>query len=127
MTETTTFKSKIGRWFKGIRPVRAELPLDHDDNGRTNPDRPQTQIATRGSFLRPWAKRDAAIANLTHGFQTLTDLMVAVRDNLEQQNRRQDELIRYMSHLPEAIQLIPETARAQGETLKAIHQQICGK
>jgi hypothetical protein len=124
VNEQSTLKNRIGRWFRGFKPVHTELPLQRDNgNGDDAHTHPEMQI-TRGSFLRPWAKRDAAIANLQHGFETLTDLMGAVRDNLEHQNRRQDELMGYLSHLPDALQLIPESNRAAGETLKAIHQQI---
>ena len=110
---------KIGTWFKR---GNSDLPLmDHpseDGNGHT------TSIATRSTFLRPWAKRDQAIANLQDGFNTLTGLMGSIRDNLDRQNTRQEELLGLLAKLPESLEGIPEASRVQSETLKAIHTQL---
>jgi archaellum component FlaC len=114
-----TLLSRIGGWFKrtGNEPGNGDLPLVH-------PDDMNTSMEHRSSFLRPWARRDAAIQQLQDGFGTLTELMSGIRSNLERQNERQEELARYLSHLPQALQTIPESNRMQGETLKAIHQQL---
>ncbi|HMB96519.1 MAG TPA: hypothetical protein VKK61_10810 [Tepidisphaeraceae bacterium] len=111
MSEQTKLFTRLGNWFRGGN--NGELPL-HDD----------TALAPRVTFLRPWARRNAAIANLQEGFGTLTDLMNTIRETLEHQSRRQEELLRYLSHLPDALQSIPENGKAQGEMLKAIHQQL---
>ncbi|MGH7178650.1 MAG: hypothetical protein ACREJC_14830 [Tepidisphaeraceae bacterium] len=108
--------TKIGTWFR--RPGNSdhsELPLLHDA---------PTSIVSRSTFLRPWARRDAAIQQLQDGFTTLTELMSAVRDNLNRQGQRQDELMSYLAHLPEVLQSLPESNRMQGQTLDAIRQQI---
>jgi len=54
----------------------------------------------------------------------LADLLTTVRDNLERQGERQDQLLDYLSHLPEALRQLPESNKVQAETLKAIHQQM---
>lgn len=115
MGEQSTFIGRIGNWFRRGR--------ENDVLGE-NGNAIEPVQASRSTFLRPWARRDQAINNLQDGFSTLTDLMAAVRDNLERQGHRQDELLGYLSHLPEAIQSIPEAGRIQGEMLKAIHQQL---
>ena len=112
MNEQPTIFSKLGSWF---RPTRnGDLPLANDT----------TALEPRVTFLRPWARRDAAINNLQEGFGTLTDLMMTIRDNLDRQAGRQDELLRYLSHLPDALRSIPESGKVSGEMLKAIHQQL---
>jgi uncharacterized phage infection (PIP) family protein YhgE len=112
-----TFASRIGKWFKNGNRIDRELPLESDaENG--------SALVTRGTFLRPWAKRDEAIGNLQTGVGALTDLMNSIRDNMEAQGRRQQELLGYLSHLPQALEALPEAGRLQGETLKAIHQQL---
>jgi DNA repair exonuclease SbcCD ATPase subunit len=116
MTEQTTLLSRIGRWFKRDNE-NGDQPIDR-------PASPTTALDTRTTFLRPWAKRDAAIQHLQEGFTTLTDLMGAIRDNLEKQNQRQDELMNALTQLPQMLESLPESNRMQGETLKAIHQQI---
>jgi len=78
----------------------------------------------RSTFLRPWARRDAAIHQLQQGFGTLTDLMQGIRDGLDEQGQRQAELMGFLSTLPQVLQPLPESSRMQGETLKAIHQQL---
>jgi len=125
MSEQATLLNRIGKWFRrdqatgpnGDSPVITGEP-------HTNPS---TSLETRTTFLRPWAKRDAAIQHLQEGFTTLTDLMGAIRNNLEQQNRRQDELFGALQQLPQVLQTIPESSRMQGETLSAIRQQIEGQ
>jgi methyl-accepting chemotaxis protein len=79
---------------------------------------------SRPSLFNTSAKRDQAIANLQQGFNTLTDLMSTIKDNLNDQGRRQDELLTYLSHLPRAIEGIPETNRLQVESLKAISARL---
>ncbi|HTL28385.1 MAG TPA: hypothetical protein VL282_04170 [Tepidisphaeraceae bacterium] len=116
MSEQTTLLSRIGGWFKRSSNENGDLPLVH--HGEV------TNLEHRSSFLRPWARRDAAIQQLQDGFGTLTDLMSGIRSNLEKQNERQEELLSYLSHIPQALQSIPESNRVQGETLKAIHQQL---
>ncbi len=96
---------------------------EHAGNGDASNSN-STALETRTTFLRPWAKRDAAIQQLQDGFTTLTDLMGAIRDNLEKQNERQDELMNALSQLPQMLESLPESNRMQSETLKAIHQQI---
>jgi archaellum component FlaC len=81
-------------------------------------------IEPRGWFFRPGARRDAAITRLQEGFGNLSDLMSSIRDNLERQSERQDELLKYLSSLPTALESLPESNRLHGETLKAIHEQI---
>jgi chromosome segregation ATPase len=53
--------------------------------------------------------------------------MGAIRNNLEQQNRRQDELFGALQQLPQVLHSIPESSRMTGETLSAIRQQIEGQ
>src|SRR4051794_7585967 len=86
---TNGFFTRIGSWFKrgGNGAVEGEV-IDHPNAN--------TAIQTRTSFLRPWARRDIAINQLQQGFTTLTDLICTVRDNLEQQNKRQAELLNYL-------------------------------
>ncbi|MGE5610444.1 MAG: hypothetical protein ACM359_14425, partial [Bacillota bacterium] len=119
MSEQNNFFSRIGQWFKSPRQdgnvvseaKAAEAPAVE-------------QVETRLSIFRPWARRDAAIAGLQQAFHSLSDLMGTIRNNLEKQNQRQEEIISHLARIPEALQSIPEAARAQGETLKAIGEQI---
>lgn len=112
---------RVGKWFKRGQGGEddAELPRREGTIDRFEPVK-----APKASFLRPWAKRDAAIANVQRGLLTLNELMGAIRDNLERTGERQDELLRYLAHLPGALETLPENNRVQSETLKAIHQQL---
>jgi DNA repair exonuclease SbcCD ATPase subunit len=122
-SEQSTLLSRIGRWFRKDMPGNGDASslVGEPQNGSSN------AIETRTTFLRPWAKRDAAINRLEEGFTTLTDLMGAIRDNLDRQNQRQDELLNALQQLPQVLQTIPESNRVQGETLQAIRQQIEGQ
>lgn len=118
-SESSTFFSRIGKWFKGENK-NGDLPML-----RHTPDIHQGMpMDGRGTFLRPWAKQTQMLNNLQEGFTTLTDLMRTISDGLEQQNARQSELIDHLSHLPQVLEQIPEGHRVHTETLKAIHEQI---
>jgi methyl-accepting chemotaxis protein len=100
--------ARVASWFKRNRNENAGTDL----------------VPGRDAILRPLNKRDQAIANLQDGFNTLTDLMSTIKDNLNDQGRRQDELLKYLSALPKAIEGIPETNRLQVESLKAISSRL---
>ncbi len=127
--------SRIGNWFKaghaadrnGGPPefiVNNEDGSPADFTGEPSLSDGHGGIEPRSTFLRPWAKRDAAIENLQGGLNAIGDLMTGIRDHLEQQSKRQDELLGYLSHLPAALEQLPESNRVHGETLKAIHEQM---
>lgn len=123
MGEQQNIISRIGGWFR-----RSQIPPEshpyHGEDGGDQLISGNGGLEPRGTFLRPWAKRDQAIDNLHRGIGALSDLLVSIRDNMEKQSIRQEELLQHLAHLPDAIQSIPESGRMQGETLKAIHQQI---
>jgi len=96
-------------------------------NGNSNSSSssdPSVVVETRPALLRTWGRNNAAIAQLQEGFGLLTELMSTIRDNMEAQGRRQDELIAQVSALPKVLETLPEATRMQGETVKAIHQQL---
>jgi chromosome segregation ATPase len=117
MPETETFLNRIGRLFK--RPTKPNG--DADDGHEQNPS---VSVETNPLTLRPWRKNSAAIAHLQDGFQSLTQLMDEIRQNMVSQSRRQDELIGYLSALPKLLESIPESGRLHAETLKAIQTQL---
>jgi uncharacterized phage infection (PIP) family protein YhgE len=136
----TTFFGRIGNMFR--RPAHdltteqavAELPeLSDYSSSQELSQTPTTTTGgpdnndpneTRTTFLRPWTRRDQGIGQLQTGMSALTDLMSTIRGNLERDAQRQDELLAYLSRLPQAIESLPESSRVQGEALKAIQQGI---
>ena len=125
MNEQSTLFTRIGSWFKrggaGSDRANGDLPLGADSPEHHHPG---TAIEPRSSFLRPWARRDAQIQGLQEGFHTLTDLMSSIRDNLDRQGKRQDDLLNYLSRLPQVLETLPESSRVQGEALRAIREQL---
>jgi len=109
MTDQSVF-SRISHWFKPAADS-APLPLENETIPVT-------------TYLKPWAKRDAALSQLQQGFNSLTDLMASVKANLDRQSQRHDELLCILQHLPEALRAIPENARTQTETLKVVGEQL---
>ncbi len=124
--------TRIGSWFRRGNGSPVEQPagedpatdliseVQHGDGG----EEPQNELEPRNTFLRPWAKRDQAIDNLNRGIGALGDLLTSIRENMEKQSLRQEELLGHLAGLPEALRAIPETGRIQGETLRAIQEQI---
>ena len=108
--------TRIGKWFRGgANGHPGELPLQPE---------PQQQVLARPSIFRPWARRDHAIENIQHGFHTLTDLMAAIKANLDRQDQRNEELLTALQQLPQILTSVPESSKLQTETLRAIHQQM---
>ncbi|MGF1632806.1 MAG: hypothetical protein ACFCVE_03055 [Phycisphaerae bacterium] len=136
MSESTGLLNRIGNLFRRTKPdgddVRVVGPdHDHDGhrheaNGEGGPDMAGTDmsgtdLAAAGSFLRPWAKRDAAIQQLQAGIGHLNDLMTGIRDNLETQSERQTRMLEVLSQLPE---LLEKNADAGQEQLEAIREEL---
>lgn len=130
MPEQTGLLSRITSLFGGGRRNRLDgeldaatrLPLDGADAAAA-----QQLVDGRGSIFRPWAKRDQALQNLSESFVSLTRLMSAIRESLERQHDRQDELIRLLGQLPAVIETIPESNRTQAEALRGIYQQLASQ
>jgi hypothetical protein len=119
MTENNSIWSRVTHWMIGSPP--GDLPLRKTAHELAPLKRAEPQ---RPSFLRPFARRDSAIANLQQGFSALSELMRCVRDSLERQGKRQDEMISYLAHLPELMHSLPESQRLQSEALRTIGQQL---
>jgi hypothetical protein len=132
--------SRIGNWFRGgtLDPSQlgngnpGDLIVNNENghagdvtgDGALSSGPHGGAIETRSTFLRPWAKRDAAIEQLQGGISAIGDLMTGIRDHLEKQSKRQDELLGYLSHLPAALEKLPESSRAHADALNAIHEHM---
>src|SRR5256885_15596195 len=102
MTNTSVF-SRISHWFKPSGQESGTLPLEDERATLSDSDADRAQTIPVTTFLKPWAKRDAALSQLQEGFNSLTNLMSSVKENLDRQSQRQDELLRILHHLPEAL------------------------
>jgi uncharacterized phage infection (PIP) family protein YhgE len=101
----------------------ADLPALNQVSERAPEPRPGF-FASWTPFGRRRINRDQAIIQLQQGFSTLTSLMSAVKNSLESSAARQDELARYLSHLPQVMESVPESHRLHQETLDAIRVQL---
>ena len=78
----------------------------------------------RGGLLSPFAKRDQAITSLSRGFDTLSDLMESIRDQMERSTDKQTELLETLKHLPRSVEEAAEANKLHGQTLGAIRTQL---
>jgi methyl-accepting chemotaxis protein len=123
MSHEASLFTRLGRWLTGRRGD--ELPVRHETGALLAPgDAQPVTVRRRFSFFRPFAKRDAAIGALQQGVGALAGLMDSVRENLEKQGRRQDEMLMYLSSLPRILESLPETQRAQGDAILKISKQL---
>lgn len=76
------------------------------------------------SMFRPFARREVAAAPSAESLTVLTDLLVSMREAIERQGARHEELMSYLSHLPKAMEMLPENSRLQAEALAAIRQHL---
>jgi len=153
VSEQPTWLSRIGNWFRrssgphGSGPdvatrsrMQDEESMSEDGNPDVFDDHPghghgpggnggnsllPNPIEPRSTFLRPWARRrDPNLEQLRNAVGAMGELMTGIRDNLENNAKRQDEMLSYLAHLPQALQQLPESARVQGEALKAIQLRM---
>lgn len=117
MADSNGLLSRIATLFG--RKNRIEEHLSHDE-----PAPSRQLVEARTSIFRPWARQNQALQSMSEGFVTLTQLMSGIKENLEKQNLRQDELLRFLSNLPAVIEQIPEANRSQAESLKLIYEQL---
>ena len=106
-----TLMSRVRGWFRSSDALDGTVT---DASG----------LATRNTLFKPFARQNAALESLQNGFGTLTDLMAGIRENMERQGARQDQLIEQLAKLPGLLEQLPESARLQSETLKALHQEV---
>ena len=154
VSEQNTWLSRLGNWFRrtpgqhGSGADTAERSRMRDDDLLPNNDDGNpadvfdahpghggggnggnsllpNPIEPRSTFLRPWSRRpDPNLEQLRSAVGALGELMTGIRDNLENNAKRQDEMLSYLAHLPQALQQLPESARVQGEALKAIQLRM---
>jgi hypothetical protein len=140
VTEQTTWLSRIGSWFRRGNGESADstrsrisddTPANNDDGsladvlGSGGNSLMPNPIEPRSTFLRPFTRRpDPNIEQLRSAVGALGELMTGIKDSLENNAKRQDEMLQYLSHLPQALQQLPESARVQGEALRAIQLRM---
>jgi uncharacterized protein YhaN len=78
----------------------------------------------RTYFFRPFARQNAAIASLQQGFNGLFDILASLQESIDRQNRRQEEIVSYLSHIPDLIHTLPENTRSQSEALRNLNRQL---
>ena len=108
---------RVSRWFKNRFSSEEDLPLLY---GQTE----APSDAGRSLFAMPWGRKPQDLSVLQSGLSSMTALMTSLRQYLDQQNARHEELLTYLSQLSGALQSIPDSSRMQGETLRVLHQQI---
>lgn len=64
-----------------------------------------------------WGRRETPLDEVRNGLGALASLLTGIQQHMEQQSVRQQELLGYLSHLPEA-------SRVQSESLEAIRRQM---
>jgi hypothetical protein len=128
MTAQTSFFSRIGGWFKTgqAEPAIPSQPEAAPETPRSDAGLPVVtgSLEPRSTFLRPWTRRDATIEQLQSGMLAMSEIMGTLRNTLERQSKRQDEMVEYLMLLPQILKQLPESARANRETLSAIQRQL---
>jgi hypothetical protein len=118
MSEQGSYLARVSRWFKRRLSSQEDLPLLYGSS-QTSEEMPR-----RSMLGLPWRRREEDLTVLQAGLTSMAALMTSLRQYLDQQSARHDELLNYLSQLSQALQAIPDSSRAQGEMLRVLHQQI---
>ncbi len=124
--------ARVGTWFR--RTAQEPVAFRSEEAGQVQEERPAPPEQPRQESPEPptkpparflvRGKRSGGNRNLQKGMNALAEMTGAVRQDLQKQGERHEQLLRYLSHLPKIIGQLPETARLQGEAMKAIHTQM---
>lgn len=92
----------------------------------TKPE-PQPKPAKRsngGLLSRIGGRKNQRLDHLEDGYGEVVDLMYSVRERLDEQSDRSDQLMEILGRLPEAIDALPETNRNQARMLEALQTHL---
>src|ERR1044072_5086244 len=95
-------------------------PSDEGALGRELPLEAPLSDAKPRKLFRPFTRTEPVSENAG----AITDLLITMRETLDRQGERHDELMTYLSQLPKAMEMIPENSRLQAEALAAIRQHL---
>ena len=106
-------------------PEVDDRDADEDTGGSEDALLPAAQPTHgRPGIFRRWGRREANVERIQEGLGALTQLMRGIHDHMERQSARQDELVRYLSHLPQALEQLPLSLKDQAESLR---QQVAAQ
>jgi phosphoglycolate phosphatase-like HAD superfamily hydrolase len=119
---------RLGNGAPAAPPIQVHVdhPADQTGstsatNGSAHPLTPRPAGSPRGLLSRlPGAKRDAAIAELRHGYDQVLDLMQVVRQHLQDQSERSERMLRLMERVPEALSTLPQQTANQTVLIETI-------
>lgn len=75
-------------------------------------------------LFRPFTRRSESTLSGGETVTALTDLLVSMREAIDRQGQRHEELMGTLAQLPKAMELVPENTRLQSEALAAIRQHL---
>lgn len=107
--------SLLARLSSLFMPRPSEPPLLQDVT---------TPSPKSSSMFRPFSRSGTASSATSGDLSALTDQLVAIREAIDRQGQRHEDLMTYLSHLPKAMESMPENARLQSEALAAIKQHL---
>jgi methyl-accepting chemotaxis protein len=98
---------------EALEPGNGHTPGNGHDSG--NGDPPQ-----EAGFLSAMRRRRPSSALIAERYERVGQLLGSLRDHFEQQDRRSKELSDAVARMADVLEQLPETQRAQGETMQAI-------
>lgn len=115
-----------GRAADGERPDQAERVITSLEKLTQEPaDQPKPARRTGLlSRISGSARREERMDHLQEGYNDVVELMHSVRDRLDEQSDRSDQLMQILARLPEAIDALPETNRNQARMLEALQTHL---
>lgn len=101
----------LGKWF-GQKGTAVEVRAETIDGVR--PVRKMTRSQ----------KREAMLVQLQRGYGEVVETLKSLRDHMEEQSSRSNQMLTMMSGLPDLLKSIPETNQRQTQTLEAIRTHL---
>ncbi len=130
------FFARARDWF--LRPLGLRVSFSgREEQGQADRSRPAADAQSarlqklfgasaaanqRGGRRR--GKKGAHQDEIKQDIASVAHAVVAIHDAMDRQAARHDELLKYLSLLPNAIDRLPADAQAQAETLSAIHRHV---
>jgi ABC-type transporter Mla subunit MlaD len=135
MTMQAGILSRMGSWFRhagrsnGNRHGERYLGLNpRVDQAEGEPPERRSARSTTADALVPQGpkvhRRDLSIERLQEEYERVVGLVESIHEHLERQEERSGALVVAVDGLARSLRDLPETARAQVQSLSAIHERL---
>lgn len=109
----------LKRWIRGSEPTLVDYESYEQQTGSDAPDARADVLGRVGPALP-----DAGTYKIQQSYDSLLATVRELREALDGQTRRQEELLSRLSTIPAAVEALPQTSKMQSDMLALINDRL---